>query len=76
MKEYEMIHEILNQCPLNHSRDQFLEEIECTDPEAHLKGIYGKENEFTMDKTLQKDGTLIFDIYVNGLHHRYTFSEI
>ena len=24
MKEYEVIREIINQCPLNHSRDQFL----------------------------------------------------
>ena len=24
MKQYEVIREIINQCPLNHSRDQFL----------------------------------------------------
>lgn len=25
MKQYEVIREIINQCPLNHSRDQFFE---------------------------------------------------
>ncbi len=29
MKQYEVIREIINQCPLNHSRDQFFEEIQC-----------------------------------------------
>lgn len=28
MKEYEVIHEIFNQCPGNKTRDQFIEEIE------------------------------------------------
>ena len=37
MKEYEAIREIINQCPMNHSRDQFFEEIECEDPEVYIK---------------------------------------
>ena len=32
MKQYEVIREIINQCPLNHSRDQFFEEIQCEYP--------------------------------------------
>ena len=38
MKQYEVIREIINQCPLNHSRDQFFEEIQCEDPEKLYPG--------------------------------------
>ena len=37
MKQYEVIREIINQCPLNHSRDQFFEEIQCEDPESYIR---------------------------------------
>ena len=44
MKEYEAIREIINQCPMNHSRDQFFEEIECEDPEVYIREKFkGKE---------------------------------
>lgn len=76
MKEYEMIHEILNQCPLNHSRDQFLEEIECEDPEKYLHDTYSKEANVIIEKNIKKDGSLSFDVYASGIHHTYIFSEL
>ena len=36
MAEYELVHEIKNQCPNNQMRDIFFEEIECDDPEKYL----------------------------------------
>ena len=75
MKEYEAIREIINQCPMNHSRDQMIEEIACEDPELYIKEKFqGKD--FSYDKIVQKDGTIAFDIMTAGIHQRYTFTEI
>ena len=61
MKQYEVIREIINQCPLNHSRDQFFEEIQCEDPESYIRERCGGRKE---------------TYYFSGMHQRYTFSEI
>lgn len=74
MKEYEAIREIINQCPLNHSRDQIFEEIVCEDPEEYIKEKF-KDRDFTYDKVVRPDGSIVFDIYTAGIHQRYTFSE-
>lgn len=75
MKEYETIREIINQCPLNHSRDQLFEEIACEDPEIYIQQKFqGKD--FTYEKIVQEDGSIVFDIFTAGIHQRYTFSEI
>ena len=75
MKEYEAIREIINQCPMNHSRDQLLEEIECEDPEIYIQEKF-KGKEFTYDKTIRNDGSIVFEIFTAGIHQRYTFTEI
>ncbi|MBS6194644.1 MAG: hypothetical protein KH828_03570 [Clostridiales bacterium] len=75
MKEYEVIREIINQCPLNHSRDQIFEEIACEDPEAYIQEKF-KAKEFTYEKNIQKDGSIVFDIFTAGIHQRYTFTGI
>ena len=75
MKQYEVIREIINQCPLNHSRDQFFEEIQCEDPESYIRDRCGGRKE-TYEKSIQKDGSIVFDVYFSGMHQRYTFSEI
>lgn len=75
MKEYEAIREIINQCPMNHSRDQLIEEIACEDPECYIREKFqGKE--FSYEKVVQKDGSIVFDIMTAGIHQRYTFTEI
>lgn len=75
MKEYEVIREIINQCPLNHSRDQLFEEIECEDPESYIREKY-KGRDFTYDQSVRSDGTIVFEVFVSGMHERYTFTEI
>ena len=75
MKQYEVIREIIKQCPLNHSRDQFFEEIQCEDPEIYIRERCGGRKE-TYEKSIQKDGSIVFDVYFSGMHQRYTFSEI
>ena len=75
MKQYEVIREIINQCPLNHSRDLDFEEIQCEDPESYIRERCGGRKE-TYEKSIQKDGSIVFDVYFSGMHQRYTFSEI
>ena len=75
MKEYEAIREIINQCPMNHSRDQFFEEIECEDPEVYIQEKF-KGKEFTYDKTVRNDGSIVFEIFTSCIHQRYTFTEV
>ncbi len=75
MREYEVIHEIINQCPLNHSRDQFFDEVECESPEQYIANKFqGKE--YTCQKSVLADGSIVFDIDTSGMHQRYTFTEI
>ena len=74
MREFEAIREIINQCPLNHSRDQIFEEIECDDPEIYIQNKF-KGKEFRYEKQIKADGTIVFDIYTAGIHQRYTFTE-
>jgi hypothetical protein len=75
MKEYEVIIEIINQCPQNKDRDVFFEEVEIEDPESYVKQKL-KGREITYDKIVQKDGSMVFDIMASGIHQRYTFTEI
>lgn len=75
MKEYEAILEIINQCPQNKDRDVFFEEVMLEDVEAYVKAKY-RGQEITYSKTVQKDGSIVFDIMASGIHQRYTFTEI
>ena len=75
MKEYEAILEIINQCPLNRDRDTFFEEIKTDDLDEFVKKKFVVQ-EITYDKTVAKDGSVIFDLMVSGIHQRYTFTEI
>ena len=75
MKEYEAILEIINQCPLNRDSDTFFEEIKTDDLDEFVKKKFvGQES--TYDKTVAKDGSVIFDLMVSGIHQRYTVTEI
>ena len=75
MKEYEAILEIINQCPLNRDRDTFFEEIKTDDLDEFVRKKFAGQ-EITYDKTVAKDGSVIFDLMVSGIHQRYTFTEI
>lgn len=75
MKEYEVIWEIFNKCPRNQMRDVFVEEVEIDDPEQYVKTKFqGKEVAY--DKTVLKDGTVVFDIVTSQIKQRCSFSEI
>ena len=75
MKEYETVWEIFNKCPNNQMRDVFIEEIQCEDPEEYIRQKFA-DKVLQYDKTVQPDGTIVFDIVTSGIKQRYTFKEI
>lgn len=75
MKCYETVWEIFNQCANNQMRDVFIEEVEIEDIDEFLKNKF-KGKEVTFDKTIQPDGTIIYDILASGIKQRYSFTEI
>ena len=74
MKSYEAVWEIFNQCPTTQMRDVFFEELEIEDPEQYVREKF-KNKDFTYDKTVRPDGTVIFDIVTSGIKQRYTCTE-
>lgn len=77
MKEYEVIHEIFNQCPGNKTRDQFIEEIEIEEtPEEWVRRKFKNEKELRLEKVEKEDGTVVIDVMTSMIHQRYTISEI
>jgi hypothetical protein len=56
-------------------RDVFIEELEIEDIDAFLAEKF-KGKEVTFDKTVQPDGTIIYDIVASGIKERYSFTEI
>ena len=75
MKEYETVWEIFNKCPNNQMRDVFIEELQCEDPEEYTRQKFA-DKVLQYDKTVQPDGTIVFDIVTSGIKQRYTFTEI
>lgn len=62
MKEYEVIHEIFNQCPGNKTRDQFIEEIEIEEtPEEWVRRKFKNEKELRLEKVEKEDGTVVIE---------------
>ena len=75
MKEYEAVWEIFNSCANNQMRDVFFEELELEAPEQYIREKF-KAKELKYEKTIQEDGTIIFDITTSGIRQRYSFTEI
>lgn len=75
MKEYEVVHEIFNQCSGNQMRDVFIEEAFIEDLEAYVKSRHGEESAEFQREDLE-DGTVMIHVNVAGLLQRYTFTEL
>ena len=75
MAEYELVHEIKNLCRNNQMRDIFFEEIECSDPEAYIRGrLKGKEVELTTENG--PNGSVTIHAVVDGLIQKFVFTPI
>lgn len=75
MKTYEAVWEIFNLCSNNQMRDVFIEEVELEDPETYVCSKF-RDKEFSYEKSVLPDGSLVFDIMTTGIRQRYAFTEI
>ena len=75
MKEYEVVHEIFNQCSNNQMRDVFIEEVPIEDLEAYVVSRHQGERDFTYEREDLADGTVVYHVNTSGLLQRYTFTE-
>jgi hypothetical protein len=75
MKKYERIREILNSCDNSRMRDVDIQEIEVDDVDAAVKEFCNGKN-VRCEKFVKNDGTIVFDISVDGLNQRVTYMEL
>ena len=73
MPRYEMVREILNECPNNQMRDVFIREVETDDPEAFVRGTLAEDGSEIVCETLS-DGSVVIHVCSAGLLQRFTFS--
>lgn len=77
LKEYEVFHEIFNQCAGNQMRDVFLEEIEIPEGafEEYIRSRH-KEKDLILEREELADGEAVrYTVYTAEIKQRYTFSE-
>lgn len=71
---YEMIREIFNQCSRNQMRDVYVSEVETDDPAGYVRNMLVGTVIETAE--LHPGGNdVIFDVIVDGLHQRFSFTE-
>ena len=71
-KEYEVVHEIFNECANNQMRDVFFEEAQIDDLEEYVRSRH-KDKDVELNREDLEDGTVIFHVNSCGLSARYTF---
>ena len=71
---YELIREIFNKCSGNQMRDVFVSEIETDDPEEYVRSFL-VGNDITVDMHRTDNGALLFDVVVDGIRQRFSFTE-
>ena len=73
MAQYELVHEIKNQCPNNQMRDIFFSEVECDDPEAFVRGLLkGKTLELSLEQG--PEGAVTVHAVADGLVQKFVFT--
>jgi hypothetical protein len=74
MKTYELIREIFNRCSGNQMRDVFVSEIETDDLDAYAKQfLVGAD--IHCEKSTNTVGAVVYDLTIDGLKQRLTFTE-
>lgn len=75
MREYEVVHEILNECARNQMRDIFIEEIELPENsfEEYIKSKH-PDAEIQMEREDLADGSVRYTVETSGIIQKYTFS--
>ena len=75
MKEYEVIREIPNRCSGNQKRDVSLQEVTCESPFAYVQSQF-PPGKAMITEDPQAGGDTVIYADVDGLIHKYTFSEL
>lgn len=70
---YELIREIFNQCSNNQMRDVFVSEVETQDTDA-VAARYCTGKDYTIEKRVMDDGVTVYDLVVDGLRQRLSFT--
>ena len=70
---YEMIREIFNLCSNNQMRDVFVRQIETDDTDAVARS-FCRGKDIALEKNVKDDGTVIYDLTVDGLRQRLSFT--
>lgn len=75
MREYEVVHEILNECARNQMRDILIEEIEIPEGafEEYIRSKH-KDKEITMEPEELPDGNMRIRVWTSGIEHIYSFT--
>ena len=75
MKRYELVREIFNACSGNQMRDVFISEVETDDLEAEVKPFL-LGSEIQCERLDAGGGVVIFNLNIDGLLQRLTFTEM
>ena len=73
-REYELCCEIFNQCSNNQMRDVDVSDIEIDDIDAFMDRYRtGKQSDEV--RMVEPDGTIVYELTVDGLRQRFSFTE-
>ena len=75
MAEYEFIREIFNQCSGNQMRDVDVQEVDIDDIDAFMDR-YRAGKDCEGKRYVQEDGTIVYELTVDGLRQRFGFTEV
>ena len=72
MKEYEVVHEIFNECANNQMRDVFFEEVALDDPEQYIRSRH-KDRELKIEREDLEDGTIVYHVETSGIAQKHFY---
>jgi hypothetical protein len=75
MRRWEIIREVYNRCSGQQACDVFISEEACPDTDGYVAQKYGAGHP-TIEKFEGQDGSVVYEIAVNGLRQRVTFTPI
>ena len=73
--KYEMIREIFNSCSGNQMRDVFVREVETDDVESIVQQ-YCVGASIQMERNVTDSGDIVYDLVIDGLRQRISFTQI
>lgn len=75
MTRYEFIREIFNECSNNQMRDVAMSEQDIVDVDAFMDQ-FRTGADIQEQCTVEEDGTVVYDLVVDGLRQRFSFAEV